>query len=75
MILNIATNEDLDVFGELYCRILNGVYKNLNPFSPIIGKKFIVYPFILGDKPEMEIPESIEAMEDKLHYPMHLMTV
>lgn len=65
-ILNTVSNNDLDAFGELYCRILNGVYKNFKPFSPIIGMEFIAYPFILGNKPEIEIPESIETIEDKL---------
>jgi hypothetical protein len=65
-ILNIATNEDLEEFGELFCRILNVVYKNFKPVSPIIGKEFIAYPFILGDIPEMDIPVSIELIEDKL---------
>jgi type I restriction-modification system DNA methylase subunit len=65
-ILSITSNEDLDAFGELYCQILNSVYKNFKPFSPIIGAEFIAYPFILGNKPEIDIPKSIETIEDKL---------
>lgn len=65
-IINEVTNEDLEAFGELYCRILNVVYKNIKPILPIIGKEFIAFPFILGDTPEMEIPDSIETIEDKL---------
>lgn len=65
-ILQKVSENNLDAFGELYCRILNSVYKNFRPLSPIIGTEFIGYPFILGNKPEIEIPDSIEKIEDKL---------
>ena len=34
--------------------------------KPIQGKEFIVYPFVLGHNPEIEIPDSIEGMESTL---------
>lgn len=65
-ILEKVKNKDLDAFGELYCRILNSVFKNFKHLSPIIGNEFIAYPFVLGDKSEFEIPTSIENIEAKL---------
>jgi len=65
-VLNAATNNDLNDFGELFCRILNVVYKNFKPISPIVGNGFIAFPFMLGDTPEMDIPNSIELIENQL---------
>lgn len=65
-ILKAATDEDLEAFGTYYCRILNSVYKHFKPLKPVQGKEFIVYPFVLGQNPEIEIPASIEDMESTL---------
>jgi hypothetical protein len=65
-VLSIASSQDLDAFGTMYCRILNSVYNSFKPISPIIGKEFIAYPFILGEQPEMEIPTAIDEIEAKL---------
>lgn len=65
-ILDEATTKDLQVFGEMYCRILNSVYKNFKPLDPIVGKEFIAYPIVLGDKPEIEISNSIVKIEEEL---------
>lgn len=63
---SLFAEEELVVFGKYYCDILNSVYENFQPFSPIVGKEFIAYPFVLGDKPEIDIPSSIEDIESKL---------
>ena len=63
---SIADTQTLETFGELYCRILNSIYQNFKPLSPIIGKEFIAYPFVLGDMSEFEIPDSIDSIENKL---------
>lgn len=65
-VLNFINNKELDAFGKLYCKILNSVYGNFQPFAPIVGEEFIAYPFVLGEKPEIDIPSSIEAIESKL---------
>jgi hypothetical protein len=65
-ILDVASSQDLDAFGAMYCRILNSVYNGFKPVSPIIGNRFIAYPFILGEQPEMEIPTAIDEVEAKL---------
>jgi len=65
-ILKAVNKDDLEAFGTYYCRILNSVYKHFKPMKPIQGKEFIVYPFVLGQNPEIEIPDSIEGMEETL---------
>ena len=66
IVLESLQKKELDIFGKIYCRILNSVYKNFRPLSPIVGSEFIAYPFVLGDKPEIEIPTSIVNMEEEL---------
>lgn len=65
-ILNSVNSEDLEQFGEIYCKILNSIYDHFKPLTPIIGNEFIAYPFILGDELEIEIPKTISGIESKL---------
>lgn len=65
-ILKITSDKDLKDFGNTYCKILNSIYDNFKPLAPIVGNEFIAYPFILGNKPEIEIPNTISNIEDKL---------
>ncbi len=65
-ILSTIDIGDLLKFGSLYCKILNSIYENFRPLNPIIGKEFIAYPFILGSKSEIEIPETLDGIEEKL---------
>lgn len=62
----ISGEEELEKFGKIFCQILNSIYKNFEPATPIIGNDFIAYPFILGGASEIEIPSSIEEIEKKL---------
>jgi type I restriction-modification system DNA methylase subunit len=49
---------DLHSFGEMYCHILNSVYKQFRPLEPIpMGSSFICYPFCYGDTPRIELPD------------------
>ncbi|MFA6150519.1 MAG: N-6 DNA methylase [Chitinophagaceae bacterium] len=66
IVLERVQKKELDTFGKFYCKILNSIYKNFKPLTPIVGDEFIAYPFVLGDKPEIEIPTSIENIEAKL---------
>jgi type I restriction-modification system DNA methylase subunit len=65
-ILNPPSSSDLDLFGNMYCKIINSIYNNFRALSPIVGKEFIVYPFCLGQEPESAIPKTIEHLEDKI---------
>ena len=65
-ILEKASEEDLEKFGKMYCGLLNSIYDNFKPLKPIKGDVFIAYPFILGNEPEVAIPQTLEAIEEKL---------
>ncbi len=65
-ILCLTEEDDLKTFGEIFCKILNSIYDNFKPLDAIVGKEFIAYPFILGSKPEIEIPETLNGVEEKL---------
>lgn len=60
------TYQDLEQFGQMYCRILNSVYQEFRPLAPICGDEFIVYPFCLGQAPETAYPHTIGGLEAKL---------
>lgn len=55
-ILTKANDSDLRGFGEMYCNILNPVYKKFRPLSPIPMGSFICYPFCFGGTPQIELP-------------------
>ncbi len=65
-VLNMSSDQDLKNFGETFCKILNSIYDNFKPLTPIVGNEFIAYPFILGNQPEIEIPNTIYDIEEKL---------
>ena len=65
-ILSPVIEEDIKSFGETYCKILNSIYDDFRPLNAIIGKDFIAYPFVLGSEPEIEIPRTLEGIEEKL---------
>lgn len=66
IVLSHIDFQELKVYGKTYCHILNSIYDNFKPLTPIVGNEFITYPFVLGDKPEIDIPSSIEEIESKL---------
>lgn len=65
-ILSPVEEGDLNTFGKIYCKLLNSIYDNFKPLHAIVGKEFIAYPFILGNNPEIQIPETLEGVEEKL---------
>jgi type I restriction-modification system DNA methylase subunit len=58
-VLSKTNESDLRSFGEMYCSILNPVYKQFRPLDPIHIEKgsFICYPFCFGDTPQIELPK------------------
>jgi hypothetical protein len=71
-VLSKADESDLHSFGEMYCDILNPVYKQFRPLKPIqMGKgSFICYPFCYGDTPQIEFPKEeavIPYLDELLH--------
>lgn len=61
---------DLQNFGEMYCRILNPVYKQFQPLPPIPIGSFFCYPFCYGKAPNVELPDKsgiVSFLEELLH--------
>ncbi len=70
-ILSKANRSDLRSFGEMYCNILNPVYKEFRPLSPILMGSFICYPFCFGDTPQIALPQGdtvVPYLEELLHH-------
>jgi len=66
-VLQAPIDKELDKFGNLYCEMMNTVYKTLKPFKPIKTKSFVCYPFYFGDKvPEIET-EDFDKLEADLN--------
>ena len=55
-VLSKTDEPDLNSFGEMYCGILNPVYKQFRPLNPIPMGSFICYPFCYGDTPRIKLP-------------------
>jgi hypothetical protein len=53
-----ATKEMLLEFGELYCTILNSVYKSVRSYQYFETDSFICYPFYFGSKPSIDFSNS-----------------
>ncbi|OGU23586.1 MAG: hypothetical protein A2X85_01840 [Geobacteraceae bacterium GWF2_54_21] len=69
-VLTSVDNSDLHNFGEMYCNILNPVYKEFRPMQPILMGSFICYPFCYGDVPQIELPDKAQIvpfLEELLH--------
>lgn len=71
-VLSKAHDTDLRSFGEMYCNILNSVYKQFRPLEPIQMEKgsFICHPFCYGDTPQIELPKEdtvIPYLDELLH--------
>ncbi len=53
-----ATDEsDLNLFGEMYCRVLNAIYEKFHPLQPLYLGSFICFPICFGDTPYVDLPE------------------
>jgi hypothetical protein len=71
-VLYKVNGPDLIKFGEMYCSILNKVYKQFRSLAPIQMEKgsFICYPFCYGDTPQIELPKEntvISYLDELLH--------
>jgi len=65
-LFNEASPEQLKQFAEAFCNILNSVYEDFHPHRPIETDNFICFPFYIGEKPNIEIPEK-ENLEKHLN--------
>jgi len=56
----------LNQFSEIYCKVLNSVYKEFKPYKPLKTGSFICFPFYYRDKPQI-IEDSMDELEAALH--------
>jgi len=69
-ILDVANDDDLAAFGEMYCSTLNTVYKKFRPLTPVISDMFVFYPFCFGDAPAFDLPDAkkiVSFLRELLH--------
>lgn len=71
-VLSKTNDADLRNFGEMYCKILNPVYKQFLPLEPIQidNGSFVCYPFCYGNNPQIEMPKEntvIPYLDELLH--------
>lgn len=70
-VLSKTDKLDLHSFGEMFCNILNPIYKQFRPLEPIpMGSSFICYPFCYGDAPQIELPNKndlVPFLDELLH--------
>ncbi|MEI6702652.1 MAG: N-6 DNA methylase [Deltaproteobacteria bacterium] len=69
-IISETDENDFNSFSEMYCNILNPVYKQFRPLQPIPMGSFICYPFCYGNAPQMELPDRnkiVPFLEELLH--------
>jgi type I restriction-modification system DNA methylase subunit len=54
IIVQPANLNQLHMFGETYCKILNTVYEKFQPYDPIVTDNFVCFPIYYGEKPGLE---------------------
>jgi hypothetical protein len=62
--LDNVDKKQLDRFGNIYCEILNTIYKSLKPYQPYQTESYICYPFYFKDEPNIEFDNSEKAERD-----------
>ena len=60
-----VTRQQLGQFSNIYCKVLNSVYKNFKPSDPLETDSYICFPFYYNDSSTI-IPNKIEGLEDAL---------
>ncbi len=59
-------NPQLEQYSEIYCKVLNSVYKEFKPYKPLKTETFICFPFYYKDKPQI-MAGSLDELEAALH--------
>ena len=61
-----VNDHQLQQFSEIYCRVLNSVYKEFQPYDPLQTNSFICFPFYYKDKPQI-MTGSMDELENDLY--------
>lgn len=59
-------DHQLHQFSEIYCKVLNSVYKEFKPYEPLPTDSFICFPFYYKDKPQIR-KGSMDELEAALY--------
>lgn len=59
-------DHQLQQFSEIYCRVLNSVYKDFKPHKPLKTNSYICFPFYYKDKRQI-ITGSMDELEADLY--------
>jgi len=59
-------DHQLHQFSEIYCKVLNSVYKEFKPYEPLPTDSFICFPFYYQDKPQIR-KGSMDELEAALY--------
>jgi hypothetical protein len=60
-----VTKSQLKQFSNVYCKVLNSVYKNLKPYHYFETKSYICFPFYFDDPSSIALQKT-EGVEDDL---------
>lgn len=61
--------DQLNLFGDTFCKILNTVYDKFKPYQPIETDNYICFPIYYDQKPELtDAPGKLESHLNKLVY-------
>jgi hypothetical protein len=56
-----ATEKNLSDYGEVFCTVLNSVFKSIKPYQYFETDSYICFPFYFGDKPNIDFTHSKQA--------------
>lgn len=56
----------LEQYADIYCKVMNSLYKGFKPLKAIKSEEFICMPFVYGDEPSVQIPASMDEVEEHL---------
>ena len=59
-------DQQLKQFSEIYCKVLNSVYKDFRPHKPWKTASYICFPFYYKDKPTIKA-DGMDELEDSLY--------
>ena len=56
-----ASNHHLSEFGDVFCQVLQSVFKSIKPFHHFETDSYICFPFYFGEKPNIDFSDSEQA--------------
>ncbi len=60
ILLKPVNMEQLNVFGEVFCKILNTVYDKFKPCQPIETDNYVCFPIYFDKEPELDLGDPVQ---------------